>query len=137
MPKEQWNHNRFAAFCEFFKAVNCNFLKLPKLSPHIVIDETLYSHHGRISFKQYNPSKPAKYGLLLTLRKDSPICELKSTKWCHNGKKVLLSYADETKTGTKIVLALTTMFDVKPECLVYYDHMKGSVDMVDLVPICA
>ena len=30
----------------------------------IAIDETLYPVRTRVSFKQYNPSKPAQYGLL-------------------------------------------------------------------------
>ena len=79
-------------------------------------------------------------------QKDGPGRESKSTKWCYDDKKVLISYADEKKSGTKVVLALTTMSDTmrvskdqrkKTEPLVYYDHMKGGVDVVDLVPIGA
>ena len=33
-------------------------------SPQLAIDETLYPYRGCIGFKQYNPSKPAKNGLL-------------------------------------------------------------------------
>ena len=33
-------------------------------SAYLAVDETLYPYRGRIGFKQYNPSKPAKYGLL-------------------------------------------------------------------------
>ena len=78
--------------------------------------------------------------------KDGPVCKLKSTNWCYNGKKVLISYADEKKTGTKIVLAPTKMSDMmriskdqrkKPEPLVYYDHMEVSDDVKDLVSIGA
>ena len=32
--------------------------------PNLAIDESLYLYRGRIRIKQYNPSKPAKYGLL-------------------------------------------------------------------------
>ena len=72
--------------------------------------------------------------------------EFKSTKWCYNDKKMPISYADKKNKGTKIVLALTTMHDEmrvskdkrkKPEPLVYYDHMKGGVDVIDLVSIRA
>ena len=74
--------------------------------------------------------------------KEGPVRKSKSKKWCYNGKKVLISYADEKKTGTKIVLALTTMFNVmrvsknqrkKFEPLAYYDHIKGTIDVVNLV----
>ena len=33
-------------------------------SPYLAIDETLYPYRGPIGIKKYNPSKPAKYGLL-------------------------------------------------------------------------
>ena len=57
----------------------------------------------------------------------------------------LISYADEKKTGTKVVLVLTIMFVMrvskdqrkKPEPLVYYDYMKRGLDVVDLVSISA
>ena len=72
--------------------------------------------------------------------------EPKSTKWCFSDKKMLISYPDKKKKGTKMVLALMTMFDemrvskdlrTKPEPLVYYDHMKGGVDVIDLVSLGA
>ena len=57
----------------------------------------------------------------------------------------LISYAHEKKTGAKVVLTLTTMFVMrvskdqrkKPEPLVYHDHMKRGIDVVDLVPLSA
>ena len=33
-------------------------------SSYLATHETLYPYRGRIGIKQYNPSKPAKYGLL-------------------------------------------------------------------------
>ena len=235
---DRWEVDKFASFREFFEAVNCSFLKLRKPSVHLAIDETLYPYRGRIGFKQYNPSKPAKYGLLFrslcdsalqymyfclpyagkpngqpnefyvtktdeytkylvngaikiggagclrgrnisldryftsvtiadwlleknitttgTLRSDRKGIpkemksdadrEEKSTKWCFSEKKMLVSYMDKKKSGKKNVLFLTTMYDeirvskdqrVKPQPIVYYDHMKGGVDVVDLVSIGA
>ena len=55
---------------------------------------------------------------------------------------MLISYADKKKKGTKVVLALSTMHDEmriskderkKPAPIVYYDHMKGGVAIVDLL----
>ena len=231
--KERWQADKFAPFREFFEFVNNTFLKLRKPSPHLAIDETLYSYRGRIGFKQYNPSKPAKYGLLFRSLCDSlvqymyyclpyagkptgtpnefyvtktdeytkylvngaikiggAIClrgknisldryfmsvsiadwclgkditttgtmradrkgipkemkdvdrEEKSSKWCYSDNKMLISYLDKKKTGKKNVLFLSTMYDevrvsqdarTKPQPIVYYDHMKGGVDVVDLV----
>ena len=46
-----------------------------------------------------------------------------STKWCYHGKKVLISYANET--GPKIVLALETMYDVTSMCAQFLAPIKG------------
>ncbi len=231
---QRWKEDKFACFREYFEAINNRFLLLRHPSEHTAIDETLYPYRGRVGFKQYNPKKPAKYGLLFrslcdstcqytyfslpyagkpeeganeyyvtktdnytkylventiriagtaslrgrnisldryftsltiadwllekdititgTLRKDriglprelkiEAGREPKSTMWCYNGKKMLISYADKKKKGTKVVMALSTMHDEmriskderkKPEPIVYYDHMKGGVDIVDLL----
>ena len=71
--KDRWQSDKFCPFREFFEAVNCSFLKLRKPSAHLAIDETLYPYRGRIGFKQYNPSKPAKYGLLFRSLCDSNV----------------------------------------------------------------
>ena len=61
---ERWKKDRFTAIREFFEKFN-NQCKLP-LAPgdYFSLDETLYPMRTHISFKQFNPSKPAKYGLL-------------------------------------------------------------------------
>ena len=55
---------------------------------------------------------------------------------------MLLSYIDKKKKGKKNILALTTMHNQvklsvderkKPHALVFYDHTKGGVDVVDLI----
>ena len=190
---ERWKVDKFAPFRKFFVEVNRRFLTLRKPSVHLAIDETLI--RIGVGFKQYNPSKPAKHGLLfrsicdstyfslpyagkpeglpdeyyvtstdnytkylvmhttkvggtaclrgrnialdqyftslsvaewclektITLRSDCKGIpkemktdsgrESKSTKWCYNDEKMLILYADKKKNGTKIVLALTTMYD--------------------------
>lgn len=49
------------AFKKFFEGVSCCFLKLRK---PLLRNKTLHYYRGYKSFKQYNPSKPAKYSLL-------------------------------------------------------------------------
>ena len=61
---ERWENNRSAAFREFFNDFNQNCSKLCIPSEFLSIDETLYPLHRHISLKQYNPNKPAEYGLL-------------------------------------------------------------------------
>ena len=230
---DRWKQDKFACLRDFFESINEMFVKLRVPSEHLAIDETLYPYRGRIGFRQYNPNKPAKYGLLFrslcdsslqytyyslpyggkpsepgskfyvtgtdnytiylventiqiggktvlrgknisldryftslsiaewlqernisvtgTLRKDRIGLPQemkteagrteKSTKWCYNGNMMLVSYADKKKKGTKVVLLLSTMHDeihvsrderTKPSLIVYYDHMKGGVDVMDL-----
>ena len=68
--------------------------------------------------------------------------EASSTIWTYSGKKMLISYADKKKTNTQIVLVLTTMYDEmrlssgqrsKPQPIVYYNHVKGGVDIINLL----
>ena len=60
----QWKQGKYAAFRKFFEAVNQNNGKMRNPSYNLAIDKTLFPFRGRIGMKQYNPSKPAKYGLL-------------------------------------------------------------------------
>eukprot|EP00112_Aurelia_sp_Birch-Aquarium-sp1_P026793 Seg973.6 transcript_id=Seg973.6/GoldUCD/mRNA.D3Y31 product="PiggyBac transposable element-derived protein 4" protein_id=Seg973.6/GoldUCD/D3Y31 len=58
---QRWQHEQFNE--------NCAKVRIP--SEFVAIDETLYSYRGNIGFRQYNPSKPAKYGLLYRSVSDS------------------------------------------------------------------
>ena len=60
----QWREEKFAAICEFFMKMNENNGRCRNPLPYMSVDETLYPYRGRIGMKQYNPSEPAKYGLL-------------------------------------------------------------------------
>ena len=70
--------------------------------------------------------------------------EEKSTAFCYSEdeKTMLPSYIDKKKKGKKNTLVLTTMHNQaklsvdekkKPHALVFYDHNKGGVDVVDLI----
>ena len=61
---ERWRMDRFTALRKIFESfnVNCTTLCIP--SEYLAIDETLYAYRGMVKLKQYNPNKPAKYGLL-------------------------------------------------------------------------
>ena len=74
----------------------------------------------------------------------------KSTKWFYNSKKkMLVSYADKksnVKKKTNMVLLLLTIqyemrvskdLQAKPQPVVSYDHMKGWVDVADLISAMA
>ena len=61
--EERCKHDKFACMRYIFDEVNCKFAKDWNPRPFLAIDEMLYRHWGHISFKQYNPSKLAKYGL--------------------------------------------------------------------------
>ena len=46
-----------------------NFTKCKKPGKTVTIDETMVPWRGRLLFRQYNPGKAHKYGLLLLLRR--------------------------------------------------------------------
>lgn len=61
---DRWKKDRFAAIREVFEIFNTACMSSLNPADYLSLDETLYSTRTQISFKQYNPSKPAKYGLL-------------------------------------------------------------------------
>ena len=61
---ERWKHDRFAAMREIFTECNKNFARALIPEDYLTIDGTLYPMRNQISFKQYNPDKPAKYEML-------------------------------------------------------------------------
>ena len=62
--QQQWREDKFAAIRQFFLKMNENNRRCHNPSSYVSVDKTLYPDRGRIGMKQYNPSKPAKYGLL-------------------------------------------------------------------------
>ena len=60
----KWKTDRFAAMRDIFEAFNENCAKYMSLEEHCALDETLYSTRIKLYFVQYNPRKPAKYGIL-------------------------------------------------------------------------
>jgi hypothetical protein len=61
---ERFLHDRFAAIRDIFEKFNNNCSNVLQPDEFLAIDETLYGCRNQVSFKQYNKSKPAKYGLL-------------------------------------------------------------------------
>ena len=49
---------------DFLQSANNNFRKVLQCDAYFTTDETLYAIRNQISFKQYNPNKPARYGVL-------------------------------------------------------------------------
>ena len=56
--------DRFTAIREFFEKFNNQCMLVLAPGDYLSLDETLYPMRMQISFKQFNPSKPAKYGFL-------------------------------------------------------------------------
>ena len=62
---KRFSHNRFAEIRPLFEQFNERRSSVLQPDEFLTIDETLYGCKNQISFKQYNSSKPQKYGLLL------------------------------------------------------------------------
>ena len=63
--KNRHKSDRFAAFREIFEMFNDNCSRGLNTDGYICIDETLYPSRQKISFRQYDPMKPARYGILI------------------------------------------------------------------------
>ena len=59
-----WKYDKYPCIREHFEMTSERNAKCHYPSAFLAIDETLYPYRGHIGFKQYNPNKPAKYGLL-------------------------------------------------------------------------
>ena len=59
-----WQHDRDAAFRQIFEEFNKNCGKFLVCNDYLSLDKTFYPIRTQISFKQFNPSKSAKYGML-------------------------------------------------------------------------
>ena len=70
---DPWENDKFACMRELFENMNERNARMRHPSPLLAIDETLYPYRRHIGFKQYNPNKPAKYGLLYRSFCDSSI----------------------------------------------------------------
>ena len=68
---QRWKKNRCAAFRDFFDIFNGNCSRHLAPSEYLSLDETLYPMRNHVSFKQYNPNKPAKYGVLFKSLNDA------------------------------------------------------------------
>ena len=69
--EERKRYDKFACFRGFFGKFNGNSAEARYPRPYLAIDETLYRRH--INFKEYNPSKPVKYGMLYRSLCDSSV----------------------------------------------------------------
>ena len=61
----QWQNNRFSCIREIFKLFNVNNDKCLTPSEYLILDETLSLSlmRNKVSMKNYNPHKPANYGM--------------------------------------------------------------------------
>ena len=78
---DRWKSDRFAAFREILEHFNDNCTEMLVPGSYLSIDETLYPMRHQIAFRQYNPDKPAKYGLLIQIPKFSWIALPSSHKY--------------------------------------------------------
>ena len=63
--QERWQYDRFAANREIFEDWNKKCAQMIQMDKFGTIDECLYACRNQVAFRQYNKSKPAKYGILI------------------------------------------------------------------------
>ena len=97
--EEQWESDGFAAIREFFNAFSDHCARMRVPSDLLSLDETLYPFRGRIGIKQYNPNKPAKYGLLYRSISDAKLPYTYNTL-PYAGKPNVITQESEYVTST-------------------------------------
>ena len=60
----RWKQDRLAAIRELLELFNTQCMTCIRADDYLSLDETLYPMRTQVAFKQFNPNKPAKYGLL-------------------------------------------------------------------------
>ena len=66
-------NDKFACMREIFEAMNSRNASMRCPSAFLAVHETLYPYRSHTGFKQYNPQKPVKYGLLYRSLCDSTV----------------------------------------------------------------
>ena len=64
IQNDRWKTDKFACLRELFEEINGKNLRMRHPSLLLAIDETFYPYCEHIGFKQHNPNKSPKYGLL-------------------------------------------------------------------------
>lgn len=67
----RWKEDRDAAFRESFECLNNQCMRMVVPSDYLSLDETLNPMRTQVAFRQFNPSKPAKYGMLFKSTNDA------------------------------------------------------------------
>ena len=71
--RARWKHGKFACFREIFELLNIRNAKMRIPSIYLAVGETFYPYRGATGIRTYNPSKPARYGLLIISLSDAEV----------------------------------------------------------------
>ena len=92
----------------------------------VLIDEQMVAYKGRLSFKQYMPAKPIKWGMkayVLAEADTGSICD-----WhLYTGKDDSDLQSADTANGTQVVIRLIK--NLQPEHIIYTDNYYTSPDL--------
>lgn len=110
----------------FIRKMNTLFQKYALLTENLVVDESLIPFKGRIRFRQYIPSKSAKYGIKLYRLSASNGYVIKNK--LYEGKEVTVERGQlQTKT---LVEELVTNYSFKGHSL-YIDNFFTSIPLAE------
>ena len=134
--QDRWKNDKFACMREIFEAMNSRNASMRCPSALMAVDETLYPYRGHIGFKQHNPQKPTKYGLLFRSLCDSTVTYTyfslaytgKPEFVGGNGAKFYITGTDEY---TKYLVNGLSRYTSIQECNISMDRYFTSVFMAE------
>lgn len=102
--------DKLAPIREVFEYVIANFQNNFIISKYLTVNEQLLAFRGRCSFKQYIPSKPAKYGLKMFALVDAKTAYVgtqpKGPNKCKNsGENIVLRLAQPVEGSNRNITA--------------------------------
>ena len=121
-------NRKFAKMEEIFDIFKNNIFVLLMPGAHLCVDETLFSFRGKCSFRQYMPSKPAKYGIKFWVLVDV-VSSYVLVIDPYLGKDESSTPRGGVSVGESVVQKLVSQYSYKEKRVLVCDNFFSSIDL--------
>ena len=122
------SHSKFSKMSEIFNIFKSNISTPLVPGASLCIDEQLFAFRGRCSFRQFMPSKPAKYGLKYWSLVDVQSSYVMNID-IYLGKNATNATSREKSVGESVVLKLMSPYFNTEKRVLTADNFFSSVDL--------